>query len=47
MLGDRYGRKKMLLVSLLVFGAASIACAVAPSAGFFIVARACSDSVAR
>jgi DHA2 family multidrug resistance protein-like MFS transporter len=40
MLGDRYGRKKMLVVSLLVFGAASIACAVAPSTGFFIVARA-------
>jgi EmrB/QacA subfamily drug resistance transporter len=40
MLGDRYGRKKMLIVSLLVFGAASIACAVAPSAGTFIAARA-------
>lgn len=40
MLGDRYGRKKMLIVSLLVFGAASIACAVAPSAGLFIAARA-------
>lgn len=40
MLGDRYGRKKMLIASLLVFGAASIACAVAPSAGAFISARA-------
>src|SRR5262245_33250058 len=40
MLGDRYGRKKMLVVSLLLFGAASIACAVAPSAGGFIAARA-------
>jgi EmrB/QacA subfamily drug resistance transporter len=40
MLGDRYGRKKMLLVSLVIFGAASIACALAPSAGAFIVARA-------
>jgi MFS transporter, DHA2 family, multidrug resistance protein len=40
MLGDRYGRKKMLMVSLLVFGAASIACALAPSAGLFIAARA-------
>jgi MFS transporter, DHA2 family, multidrug resistance protein len=40
MLGDRYGRKKMLIVSLLVFGAASIACAAAPSAGAFIAARA-------
>jgi DHA2 family multidrug resistance protein-like MFS transporter len=39
MLGDRYGRKKMLIVSLLVFGTASVACAVAPSAGTFIAAR--------
>jgi MFS transporter, DHA2 family, multidrug resistance protein len=39
MLGDRYGRKKMLIVSLLVFGAASVACAAAPSAGAFIAAR--------
>ena len=40
MLGDRYGRRKMLVLSLLVFGAASIACALAPSAGAFIAARA-------
>jgi MFS transporter, DHA2 family, multidrug resistance protein len=40
MLGDRYGRKKMLLLSLVVFGAASIACALAPSADAFIAARA-------
>ena len=40
MLGDRYGRKRMLVLSLLVFGAASIACALAPSAGAFIAARA-------
>src|SRR4029450_7937350 len=40
MLGDRYGRKRMLVVSLLVFGAASIACALAPTAGTFIAARA-------
>src|SRR5262245_8890545 len=40
MLGDRYGRKKMLILSLLLFGAASIACALAPSAGAFIAARA-------
>jgi MFS transporter, DHA2 family, multidrug resistance protein len=40
MLGDRYGRKKMLLVSLLIFGAASVACALAPSADTFIAARA-------
>src|SRR5262245_25476488 len=40
MLGDRYGRKKMLIISLLLFGAASIACALAPTAGTFIAARA-------
>jgi EmrB/QacA subfamily drug resistance transporter len=40
MLGDRYGRKRMLVLALLVFGAASIACALAPSAGAFIAARA-------
>jgi DHA2 family multidrug resistance protein-like MFS transporter len=40
MLGDRYGRKKMLLLSLVVFGAASIACALASSAAAFIAARA-------
>jgi DHA2 family multidrug resistance protein-like MFS transporter len=40
MLGDRYGRKKMLIISLLLFGVASIACAVASSAADFIAARA-------
>jgi EmrB/QacA subfamily drug resistance transporter len=40
MLGDRYGRKRMLVLSLLVFGIASIACALAPSAETFIAARA-------
>jgi DHA2 family multidrug resistance protein-like MFS transporter len=40
MLGDRYGRKKLLLIALIVFGASSIAAAYAPSAGAFIAARA-------
>jgi MFS transporter, DHA2 family, multidrug resistance protein len=40
MLGDRFGRKRMLVLSLLVFGAASIACALAPSASALIAARA-------
>lgn len=40
MLGDRYGRKKLLVVSLAIFGAASIACALAPSADAFIISRA-------
>ncbi|MEU4342569.1 MFS transporter [Nocardia sp. NPDC023852] len=38
-LGDRYGRKKFLLAALLLFGAASIACAVSTSAGQLIAAR--------
>jgi DHA2 family multidrug resistance protein-like MFS transporter len=39
MLGDRYGRKKVLLVALTVFGLGSLACAFAGSAGVFISAR--------
>ncbi|MGW2231378.1 MFS transporter [Streptomyces formicae] len=40
MLGDRYGRKKVLLGALVLFGAASLACAYATSPGTFIGARA-------
>ncbi len=40
LLGDRYGRKKVMLVALALFGAGSAACAYAPSAGAFIAARA-------
>ena len=40
MLGDRAGRKKMLLIALVVFGASSAACAFAGSAGELIAARA-------
>src|ERR671936_1314046 len=40
MLGDRFGRKKLLLGALLVFRAASLACAYAASAGVLIAARA-------
>jgi MFS transporter, DHA2 family, multidrug resistance protein len=39
LLGDRFGRKKVLLLALLLFGAGSAACAYAPSAGAFIAAR--------
>ena len=39
MLGDRFGRKKMLLGALFVFGAASAACAWANSTGELIAAR--------
>jgi MFS transporter, DHA2 family, multidrug resistance protein len=40
LLGDRYGRKKVMLSALFLFGAGSAACAFAPSPGAFIVARA-------
>ena len=40
MLGDRAGRKKMLLIALVVFGASSAACAFAGSSGELIAARA-------
>src|SRR5215831_5914120 len=40
LLGDRYGRKKVLLISLALFGAASVACAYSGSAGALIAARA-------
>ncbi|QLY32001.1 MFS transporter [Nocardia huaxiensis] len=38
-LGDRYGRKKILLAALLLFGAASLACAFAVNTGQLIAAR--------
>src|SRR5258708_11249576 len=38
LLGDRYGRKKGMLVALALFGAGSVGCAYAPSAGAFIAA---------
>ncbi|MBE6182982.1 DHA2 family efflux MFS transporter permease subunit [Heyndrickxia ginsengihumi] len=39
MLGDRYGRKKMLLIALLVFGAGSIGCANSDSPEMLISMR--------
>jgi MFS transporter, DHA2 family, multidrug resistance protein len=39
MLGDRYGRKRLLLGALVVFGLASLACAFAGDAGTLIAAR--------
>jgi len=39
LLGDRYGHKKVLLGSLGVFGAGSVVCAYATSAGAFLAAR--------
>ncbi|MGI9123688.1 MAG: MFS transporter [Mycobacterium sp.] len=39
-LGDRIGRKRLLLISALAFGAASATAALAPTAGLLIAARA-------
>jgi DHA2 family multidrug resistance protein-like MFS transporter len=39
LLGDRYGRKKVMLAALALFGLGSAACAFAPSPGTFIAAR--------
>lgn len=40
LLGDRLGRKKMLIMALILFGIASAACAYAESAGQLIAGRA-------
>ncbi len=39
LIGDRYGRKKMMLVALTLFGAASLFCAYSTSVGMLIGAR--------
>lgn len=39
-LGDSYGRRRMMTIGLLVFIAASIGCALAPTIGLLILARA-------
>jgi EmrB/QacA subfamily drug resistance transporter len=38
--GDRFGRKRVLLLSVATFGVGSALCAAAPSSGAFIAARA-------
>ena len=40
LLGDRFGRKKVLLIALVLFGASSAACAYASTTGELIAARA-------
>jgi MFS transporter, DHA2 family, multidrug resistance protein len=40
LLGDRFGRKKVMLVALVLFGVSSAACAYASSVGELIAARA-------
>src|SRR5438876_1090369 len=39
-LADRFGRKRSFLIGLVIFSVASLACALAPSAGLLIAARA-------
>src|SRR5947209_4753829 len=39
-LGDRYGRKRVFLIGVVWFAAASLLCAVSPTGGFLIGARA-------
>jgi MFS transporter, DHA2 family, multidrug resistance protein len=39
LMGDRYGRKTVLIVAIVLFGVTSIACAYAPNADAFIAAR--------
>src|SRR6516225_9514737 len=39
LLGDRYGRKKVMIIALSLFGLGSLACAYSPNAGAFIAAR--------
>ncbi len=39
MLGDRWGRKRVLLAALVVFGAGSLGCALSGTATWFIVSR--------
>jgi EmrB/QacA subfamily drug resistance transporter len=39
LLGDRFGRRRVMLVSLALFGVCSAACAAAPSSVAFIAAR--------
>src|SRR6516225_7509507 len=40
LLGDRYGRKKLLIASLILFGVASLACAYSQTSGELMAARA-------
>jgi EmrB/QacA subfamily drug resistance transporter len=39
-LGDRFGRRRLFVIGLAIFTAASAACAIAPTAGLLIAARA-------
>lgn len=43
-LGDRFGRRRMFAIGLLIFALASAACALSPNVGWLIVARAIQGS---
>jgi EmrB/QacA subfamily drug resistance transporter len=43
-LGDRFGRRRLFVAGLAIFSGASAACAVAPSVGWLIAARAVQGS---
>jgi EmrB/QacA subfamily drug resistance transporter len=45
-LADTHGKARMLLIGCVLFGAASIACALAPSAAWLIAARALQGTAA-
>lgn len=38
-MGDRFGRRRMFILGLVIFAAASLGCGAAPSAGWLIAAR--------
>src|SRR6185437_4704479 len=40
LLGDRFGRKKMLILALILFAVASLACAYSQTSGELVAARA-------
>ncbi|TMA26258.1 MAG: MFS transporter [Deltaproteobacteria bacterium] len=45
-LGDRYGRRRVFLIGTVGFALASLACGIAPGAGFLIAARAVQGTAA-
>jgi EmrB/QacA subfamily drug resistance transporter len=38
--GDRYGRRRVFVIGVILFAVASLACALAPTAGWLVAARA-------
>ena len=46
-LGDRLGRRKVFIVGVVWFAAASLLCGIAPNVGTLIAARALQGSAAR